>query len=99
MSTELNMPQVGDDWEIRVPGKSKKVKTVGSVELRHFSKWNGDSLKWEHYSKPYVWWERRNKGRYTGLTVETLLKYGKRLSTKAERDAAFEARFAKRKLP
>jgi len=31
------------------------------------------------------------KGRYSGLSLRLLLKYGKRVSTKAERDARLQA--------
>lgn len=80
MSTVQPFPQVGDKWEFRLPDKPKKIKIVGSV---HPEGVYGNGI-------PRVSWQRRNKGRYTGLNIDTLHKYGKRLSTKAERDKHFK---------
>lgn len=46
---------------------------------------------------PFIDWERLPKGRYSGLRAKTLLTYGQRISSLAERNAEFEAFLAKRK--
>jgi len=50
-----------------------------------------------HKQLPYVFWARLPKGRHSGITVEALLKYGRRISTQAERDAAFQAKIKRAK--
>lgn len=78
------IPRPGDTWEFRIPGKRKKCKTIWYI---------GREYKWEKgrfVRRPMIMWKRHPKGRYTGIRPRVLLKYGKRISTKAERDARFE---------
>lgn len=87
------IPRRGDVWEYQLPGKPKKRKEIGTVYR-----------VWKHYVEgtrrvPVVWWSRRPKGRHTGIRVRVLLKYGRRISTKAERDATFAERFGREKGP
>lgn len=72
-------PQVGDLWEFKLPGKRKRTKEVGKVDKHPPYQADVD--------RPYVHWQRENKGRYTGISVERLMQFGHRVSTKAERDA------------
>jgi len=83
-------PQVGDEWEVRIPFERKKVKIVGAVTTI-MSMRLGRRI-------PYVQWKRLPKGRYSGITLRGLLQYGKRLSTKAERDKKVEERLGKLRL-
>lgn len=80
-------PNLGDEWELRVPFTKPIVKVVGQIRTTY------SNLK--GHQVPYVAWKRLPKGRYSGVTVEGLVKYGKRLSTKAERDAAIDKRVEK----
>lgn len=75
-------PQVGDLWEFKLPGKRKRTKEVGTIAKHPPYQSNVD--------RPYVHWQRENKGRYTGISVERLMQFGHRVSTKAERDARTE---------
>ncbi len=50
-----SQPQVGDEWEVRVPGKRMKRKRVGRVDWA----WIGQP----QVKMPYVYWYRLNKGR------------------------------------
>jgi hypothetical protein len=84
-------PKQGDEWEVKLPGKRKIVKIVGSVHRCWVQYWVGTISQQKR--RPYVMWQRAPKGRYSGVTVKALIKYGKRLSTKAERDARAEARW------
>jgi hypothetical protein len=80
-------PQVGDEWEVRVPGKRRKVKIIGDI----YKRWIG--LFPNQKRVLYAAWRRANKGRYTGISVASLKRFGKRLSTAAERTAAQEKRW------
>lgn len=85
------IPRVGDIWEFQIPGKRKKRKRIGAIIRTRV--WG------PHGTQPlrvYIQWDRLPKGRYSGIRPKTLLKYGRRLSTKAERDADFKARFFRR---
>jgi hypothetical protein len=86
-------PQVGDYWEFKLPGKRKRVKEVGRIAMRDFLIERGMYPDWKDKIEtlPYVHWQRENKGRYTGITVRRLMEFGRRVSTKAERDAHLEA--------
>lgn len=71
-------PEPGDYWEFKLPGKQKRTKEVGTIAKHPPYQSNVD--------RPYVHWQRANKGRYTGISVERLMEFGRRVSTKAERD-------------
>lgn len=88
MSEETITPQVGDEWSFKLPGKSRRRKTVGSIGEMSFVVERGTYPKWKDkmVMLPYVHWQRENKGRYTGITVRRLMEFGYRVSTKAERD-------------
>lgn len=86
------IPHVGDIWEIKLPGKPKKQKEIGTIGMVWVQRENGTEVR-----RPYVHWDRLPKGRYSGIRVKWLLKYGKRISTKAERDAHFRSLIAKAK--
>lgn len=86
------IPRVGDIWEFQIPGKRKKQKEIGAIIRTRVWGPNGTQPL-----RVYIQWYRLPKGRYSGIRPKTLLKYGRRLSTKAERDAHFEARFLLRK--
>jgi len=93
-------PQVGDDWEFKLPHmKAKRVKTVGSISEREFIVERATAWPWKNKTAmlPYVSWERQPKGRYTGITVSRLMEFGRRVSTKAERDAHLQSLIAKAK--
>lgn len=75
-------PEPGDYWEFQLPGKRKRIKEVGRISRVWGKKANGK----EGYYR-YVHWQREPKGRYTGLSELLLLRHGRRVSTKAERDA------------
>lgn len=64
-------PRPRDIWIIKRPGKSKLRKWVDDVELMQVRTPSG--IKW----RMYVNWQRANKGRYTGITVRDLLRFGK----------------------
>ena len=85
------IPKVGDQWEVRLPRKRKVVKEVGRIYMAWMRRADGSSVH-----RPYIAWDRLPKGRHTGIRVRHLLMYGKRLSTKKERDAKFQARFGLR---
>lgn len=70
-------PKAGDAWEVRIPGRPLKTKIVGHVGY------------FGALGCQYVSWRRRNKGRYTGITVKALRKWGRRVSTEKERDQHF----------
>lgn len=90
---EKPLPQVGDYWEFKLPGKRKRVKEVGRIDERDFIVERGTYPDWKDKLErlPYVWWKRENKGRYTGITVRRLMEFGQRISTKAEREAHLQA--------
>lgn len=93
-------PQVGDCWEFKLPHmKAKRVKTVGSISTQEFIVERATEYPWNHKTAmlPYVNWKRANKGRYTGITVRRLIEFGRRVSTKAERDAHLETLMANAK--
>ena len=107
MKTKLRMTQVGDEWEVRVPGKRKKIKEVGEVYkcwLPVRDEHGNYVFKKEGYGvvQKRVWWvpwRRQNKGRYTGIRVDALHQYGRLISTKEQRDKKFEALWkARRKV-
>lgn len=88
-------PMIGDEWEFKLPGKSKKRKIVGSIGIEwHQGEWNPETCRHSQSKHPRVNWRRRNKGRYTSIRVKWLLKYGRRISTEAERNAKFDERMA-----
>jgi hypothetical protein len=83
-------PRVGDEWEFKLPGKSKKLKVVDRIHFdEHRGEWDFEKCRYAQSWHFRVHWKRQNKGRYTSLRVKALLKYGRRLSTKAERDQHF----------
>lgn len=84
-SITVEQPQVGDYWEFKLPGKRKRLKEVGAVEQRFGKRVDGTQGEYD-----YVNWKREPKGRYSGLSVYLLLLHGRRVSTKAERDAHLE---------
>ena len=89
---QLPLPVTGDYWELQLPGKRKRTKEVGRL-----SKVWGKRTDTTEGFYPYVDWARANKGRYTGISLRLLLKYGRRVSTKAERDAHLQTQIAKAK--
>lgn len=92
------IPRIGDEWEFRLPGKSKKTKRIRAIWFEwHRGAWNPETCKHEETRHPRAHWERRNKGRYTSLRIKWLLKHGRRISTKAERDAHFLAQVNRRR--
>ena len=84
-------PQEGDYWSFKLPGKRRRQKEVGRISMRDFVVERGTYPEWKDKLErlPYVYWARENKGRYTGITVRRLIEFGRRVSTKAERDAIF----------
>lgn len=67
-------PKPGDIWELCIPGKRKKVKTVGQIyRIRYQGKDGGQPLL------PAVHWKRLPKGRYSSIRVKWLLLYGRLL--------------------
>jgi len=93
-------PQVGDEWEFKLPYmKAKRKKVVGEIGTREFIVERGTYPKWKDKTEvlPYVHWERQPKGRYTGITVRRLMEFGRRISTKAEREARYAAIAEQRK--
>jgi hypothetical protein len=89
-------PKVGDVWTIKRKGR-KITKEVGRIYRTRFRRGSG-----ENETQPllvYVEWARLPKGRYSGIRAKWLMKNGTRISTKAERDAAFEKRMAARGIP
>lgn len=92
-----HMPEPGDVWEFKLPGKRKRTKTVGSIGTREFIIERATKWPWEHKTAmlPYVHWARENKGRYTGITVRKLIEFGHRVATKAELDARLQAHIEK----
>lgn len=82
-------PQPGDVWSFKLPGKRRRIKEVGRVDMKEFITERATKWPWKHKIErvPFVHWARKNKGRYTGITVKKLMEFGQRISTKAERDA------------
>jgi uncharacterized protein YecE (DUF72 family) len=85
-------PKAGDYWEFQLPGKPKRTKEVGSICYKDFLVERGTYPEWKDKTQRllYVRWARLNKGRYSGITVRMLMKFGRRISTKAEREAHFQ---------
>jgi hypothetical protein len=96
---EQVLPEAGDYWELKLPGKRKRIKEVGRVDTKDFIAERGTYPEWKDkvVRLPYIHWARANKGRYTGITVRKLLEFGRRVSTKAERDAHLDSLIAKAK--
>jgi hypothetical protein len=90
LTPEQPLPQIGDYWEFKLLGKRKRVKEVGSVADVWGKRADGTQGFYH-----YVHWARENKGRYTGISLRLLLQHGRRVSTKAERDAHLEAQIEK----
>ena len=95
-------PKVGDIWEFRLPGKPKRQKEIGSVRRKWVDKFDA-SGNWAGQRRiMYVQWHRLPKGRYSGVRVKLLMKYGKRISTRAirqaEQDKRWEEMRARRQL-
>ncbi len=79
------IPRPGDEWEFKCPGKPRKTKTLDSIRFWEFMR-SGRCV-----NLITIWFCRRPKGRYTYIRPRVLLKYGRRLSTKAVRDADWQA--------
>lgn len=93
----ITRPRKGDLWEFKLPGKPKRQKEVGRVRRVYVDKFD-ENNRWAGQKRiMYVDWKRLPKGRYSGLRVKVLLKHGKRVSTKAERDAVLDAQIARRR--
>lgn len=92
-------PQAGDYWEFQLPGKRKCTKEVGRIGTTEIFIERGTYPEWKDKTEtlPYVHWKRQNKGRYTGITVSRLMEFGRRVSTKAEREAHLQAQIERRK--
>lgn len=88
-------PRKGDIWEFQLPGKPKRRKEVGKVGWKWTNVYDGKGNWIGQRKRMYVSWYRLPKGRYTGIRVRKLIETGKRLSTRAERSAAQEKRFAR----
>ena len=93
----LHIPRVGDEWDFTIPGKSRKRKIIGWISYEwHQGKWESEARRFTQSKHPRVNWRRLNKGRYTSIRVKWLLKYGRRVSTEADRDARLAALIATR---
>lgn len=89
-------PKVGDVWTIKRKGR-KIIKEVGKIYRTRFRRGSGEN---ETYPLlVYIEWKRLPKGRYSGIRAKRLMKNGTRISTKAERDAAFDKRMAALGIP
>ena len=67
-------PKVGDTWKFKTPKmKRSKTKTIGRIRFESLSSGK---------RRLYVDWERWPKGRYSGVFIRVLLKYGIRISEK-----------------
>ena len=97
MDEATHYPAVGDYWEIKLPGKRRKTKEVGAVEMRFFVVGYDENRRPINKQLEYVEWARLPKGRYSGIKVSVLMKYGRRISTKAERDARIKESVERRK--
>ncbi len=89
-SQRLVRPLVGDEWELKRPGKRKIMKQIGEIYVRRFGEGKDErgrvrARKWA------VRWKRQPKGRCSGCTLRQLMLYGRRISTAAERRARYEA--------
>ncbi|MDB5733321.1 MAG: hypothetical protein JWQ03_3216 [Variovorax sp.] len=73
-------PRKGDVWELRFPGKSKKVKTVERIQLRYYARADGTNVR-----RPTVLCERQPKGRYFDVRVKAFLKWGTLISRDGQR--------------
>lgn len=91
--TEKVRPQKGDIWEFKLPGKPRRRKQVGCVSKMLVDKYDRQGNWVKQVRVWYVQWYRLPKGRYTGIRLAKLMEVGKRISTKAERDAEMEARW------
>jgi len=80
------IPRKGDEWEFKVPGKRKQRKIIHCIAVERWEDTHG-----QRHQRVVVWWDHLPKGRYSGLRVKTLLQYGRRIRTEAERDAASAA--------
>jgi hypothetical protein len=90
-------PKIGDIWEFRLPGKPKRQKEVGRVHRKWVDKQDANG-NWAGQRRiMYVGWRRLPKGRYSGIRVKLLMKYGKRISTRAIRQAEQDARWEETK--
>jgi hypothetical protein len=86
-------PKVGDIWEYRLPLKPKRTKEVGRVHRKWIDKQDANG-NWSGQRRiMYVGWRRLPKGRYSGIRVKVLMKYGKRISTRAIRNAEQDQRW------
>lgn len=89
-------PKPGDIWEVRIPGKRITRKTVGQVSWRwcYHSVKQLPSGKWVQPNPrrlKYVDWRRMPGGRYSGIWLDDLLQYGKRVDTAARIQARYDA--------
>lgn len=73
-------PRIGDMWEYKLPGKSKKQKIINDIWMKEFLKVGGGLIK-----RPYCEFYHEPKGRTTGMRAKVLMKYGTRISTEEER--------------
>lgn len=81
-------PQIGDEWEVKLPNKTKKiVKIIGRTYRRYGT--STDDRGRTRTRRWWVEWKRLPKGRYSGISVRNLLRHGKLLITKLDRDAQF----------
>jgi hypothetical protein len=92
------IPRKGDYWEFKMPGKSKRTKEIDHVCFEwHRGEWDPETCRYLETRHPRAHWVRQPKGRYTSLRIKWLLKHGRRISTKVERDAHFLAQVNRRR--
>jgi hypothetical protein len=75
----MKIPRIGETWEIKLPGKRKITKTLGSV-VRTWRRSEKSKRQYGGVIRPLIAFVRRNKGRHTGVFPRTLLTYGKLIS-------------------
>lgn len=72
-------PRPLDVWTFKLPGKRRETKTVAHIWMSSRLQWRQETLDYKTWRYPVVRWVRANKGRYSGLRVKHLLKYGERI--------------------
>jgi hypothetical protein len=83
-------PRPGDTWEIKIPNRPKKVKRIGKINRIWIRSKDGRG-EFGNVRRIYIHWYRLPKGRYSGITLKGLLKYGRLIQSNADRMAKDEA--------
>jgi len=83
-------PRPGDTWEIRRPNRPKIVKRIGKISRIWIRSKDGRG-EFGSVRRIYIQWYRLPKGRYSGITLKGLLKYGRLIQSNADRMAQDEA--------